>query len=58
VPEVEPIIELMNGTLVYNSISIPPILNGSISKVNFLQGRGFLVIIIEGFVLIMEFKSD
>jgi hypothetical protein len=44
----------MNGTLACNSIQIPPRPNGSISKVNFLQGCGFLVVITKGFVLIME----
>jgi hypothetical protein len=56
--EAELIIELMNGTFACNSRWIPPRLNGNISKVNFLQGHGFLVIITKGFVLIMELKSN
>jgi len=34
------------------------IMNGSISKVNFFQGHGFFIIIIEGFLLIMELMCD
>jgi hypothetical protein len=56
--EAKPIIELVNGALTYNSKRVPPWPNGSISNVNFLQGRGFPIIIIEGFVLIMKFKSN
>jgi hypothetical protein len=58
VPEVKPIIELVNGTLTCSSKSILPQPNGSKLKVNFLQGHGFLVIITMNFVLIMELKSD
>jgi hypothetical protein len=58
VPKIKPIIELMNGALDYNSRQIPLRPNGSISKVNVLQGYGFIVIIIEGFVLVMELGSD
>jgi hypothetical protein len=58
VPEGKPIIELVNGALACNSIRVPPRPNGSILKVGFLQGCGFLIIITEGFVLIMELKNS
>ncbi len=54
----EPIIELMNGALACNSKLVAPKLNGSILKVNFFQGCGFLVVIIEDFVLVMELRRD
>jgi hypothetical protein len=54
VPEVELIVELMNGTFTYSSKRIPPRPNGSILKVSFLQGCDFFILTIEGFVLIME----
>ncbi len=57
-PKGEPIIEHVNGALAYNSIRIPPRPNGSILKVGFLHGHGFLIIITKGFVLIMELKSN
>jgi hypothetical protein len=48
------IVELVNGALAYNYRRIPLRPNGSISKVSFLQGHGFFVLITKGFVLIME----
>jgi len=45
--KVEPIVELVNGTL-------PPRPNGIISKVSFFQGCGVFELIIKSFVLIME----
>jgi hypothetical protein len=53
VPKTKPIIEPMNGALACSSVQVPPRPNGNISK-DFFQGCGFLVVIIEGFVLIME----
>jgi hypothetical protein len=58
VPKVAPIVELVNGALTCSSKRVPPQSNGSILKVSFLQGHGFLVIIIKGFVLIMKLRSD
>jgi len=57
-PEVELIIELVNGAFACNSKRIPPQPNGNILKVNFFQGHGFLVIITKGFVLIMELRNN
>jgi hypothetical protein len=48
----------MNGSFAYNYKQVPPKLNGSISKVSFLQGHGFLIVISKGFVLVMEVKSN
>jgi hypothetical protein len=58
VPEVAPVVELVNDAFACSSRRVPPQSNGSILKVSFLQGRGFLVIIIEGFVLIVELRND
>jgi hypothetical protein len=52
--EIEPIIKPVNGDLTYSSRGVPPRPNGSISKVSFLQGRGFFVLITKDFVSIME----
>jgi len=41
VPKAKPIVELMNGALANSSQQVPPRPNGSILKVNFLQGLGF-----------------
>jgi hypothetical protein len=54
VPKAKPIFEPMNGGLACSSIQVPPRPNGSKSKDNFFQGCSFLVVITEGFVLIME----
>jgi hypothetical protein len=54
VPKAKPIIEHVNGVLACRSIQVPPRSNGSILKIKFLQTCGFLVVITEGFLLIME----
>ncbi len=58
VPKAKLIVKLVIGALACNSKQIPPRPNGSISNVSFLQGHGFFVLIIKGFVLIMELWCD